>query len=72
MNNNSTGLFIVMAAMVFSTFYYGTTNRITPALEWACTFYIINFYAVMAFTNPFYDSIHQDDFPDNINEENQT
>lgn len=57
MNRNSNLLFWVMVCLVVSTLVFGTSNRITPALEWICALYVINFYAIMAFTNPFYDSI---------------
>lgn len=58
LKNNVNGIFFSCLAMIFSTFYFGTNGRITPALEWFTAFYVINFYAIMAYTNPFYDSIH--------------
>ncbi|CDW77895.1 UNKNOWN [Stylonychia lemnae] len=53
--------FIVIAAcigMIFSTFYFGTVNRITPALEWFTALFVINFFMIISLTNPYYDSIH--------------
>jgi len=58
LQNNTMGLFLVTGALIFSTFWFGTTCRITPAFEWATGFYVVNYYAIMAYANPYYDSIH--------------
>ena len=47
--------------MIISCFYYGTVNRITPALEWFTALFVINFFMIMNLTNQYYDSIHMPD-----------
>ena len=55
---NTYGLFAITIAFLVCLIVYGTSTRITPGLEWATVFYQVNFYSVMSFTNPFYESIH--------------
>ncbi|CDW73115.1 UNKNOWN [Stylonychia lemnae] len=58
LKRNVNGIFYSCILMILSTFTFGTNGRITPGLEWFTALYVINFYAIMAYTNPFYDSIH--------------
>ncbi len=53
---------IVMLALItlliVSTIILGDKYWLTPALEWTTVFCHMNYFSIINFTNPFYDSIH--------------
>ena len=36
----------------------GSSYWVTPVLEWTAVFLNMNYFGLINFTNPFYDSIH--------------
>ena len=58
MRSNTTGLIAITLGFVISILVFGIESKITPGLEWGTVIYLVNFYSIMSFTNPFYESIH--------------
>jgi hypothetical protein len=58
MYNNVTGLILTTAACAVSGALHGSKG-ITAILEWATTFYFINFFSIASYANPYYDSVHE-------------
>ena len=42
----------------FSVGVMGSDFWLTPLSEWALTLIYVNYFSVLVFTNPYYDSIH--------------
>ncbi len=62
MYSNVTGLILTTLAFVVGLIAHGS-GGITAILEWATTFYFVNFFSIASFANPFYDSVHQPGTP---------
>lgn len=62
MYSNVTGLMLTTLAFFVVLIAHGS-GGITAILEWATTFYFINFFSIASFANPFYDSVHQPGTP---------
>jgi hypothetical protein len=58
MYNNVTGLILTTLAFFVSLIVHHS-GGITAILEWATTFYFVNFFAIASFTNTYYDSVHE-------------
>ena len=56
LKNSTTGLMISLGLLAVSALLHGPT----PLFEWITVLYYLNFFAIMAFTNDFYDSIHEE------------
>ncbi len=48
----------MITLLSLSTIFFGPKYWVTPALEWATVFLHMNYFSIINFTNPFYDSIH--------------
>ena len=48
----------ITMVMIMSTILMGTHYWLTPILEWVTVFLNMNYFSLLNFTNPFYDSIH--------------
>ena len=48
----------LITLLILSTLILGDKYWLTPALEWTTVFCHMNYFSIMNFTNPFYDSIH--------------
>jgi hypothetical protein len=57
-HNNITGLVLTTLAFVVSLCIKGS-GGITAILEWGTVFYLVNFFAIASFANPYYDSVHE-------------
>lgn len=62
MYSNVTGLMVTTLAFFVGLIAHGS-GGITAILEWATTFYFVNFFSIASFANPFYDSVHQPGTP---------
>ena len=62
MYTNVTGLILTTAAFFISLIVHGS-GGITAILEWATTFYFVNFFSIASFANSFYDSVHEPGTP---------
>ncbi len=57
---NSTFIFVVLLlALAVSTFLYGAEVP-TPFLEWAAVILYSNYFIIISFNTPFYESIHDE------------
>lgn len=58
---NTYGVISVTIAFIVLYVWLGSEKSIVaPILEWTTALYVINYYALLAFTNEYYDSIHPD------------
>jgi Frag1/DRAM/Sfk1 family len=58
MYNHVTGLILTTLGFGISMALKGA-GGITAILEWATTFYFVNFFSIASFANDFYDSVHE-------------
>ena len=58
MYNHVTGLILTTLAFFISLLLKGS-GGMTAILEWATTFYFVNFFSIASFANDFYDSVHE-------------
>lgn len=56
LRKNTNGLVTSLLLLGLSALLHGPT----PLFEWITVLYFVNFFAIMAFTNPFYDSVHEE------------
>ena len=49
----------LITIMILSAVIMGVKFWSTPLLEWASVFCIMNFFSILNFRNPFYNSVHQ-------------
>ena len=56
--NLSLGMASLIALLIASYLAFGSEFWTTPVLEWSTVFIHMNYFNMINFTNPFYDSIH--------------
>jgi len=49
---------LLLVTFLISSIYKGNEYWLTPFTEWATTILYINYFAILSFTNTYFDSIH--------------
>lgn len=51
-------MFTTLLVFGISCLFFGRDSWLTPFSEWVVTLIYVNFFSVLVFTSPYYDSIH--------------
>lgn len=51
----------IILALLLSAVTLGTSFWVTPAIEWVAVFLNMNYFSFINLSNPFYDSVHQEE-----------
>jgi len=54
-------MIVVLAVLGLSEAFMGSNYWLTPLAEWLTTILYVNYFALLSFTNNYFDSVHRYD-----------